>query len=66
MAHCVASCILSKGCGEKFSLTLGYLKEMRDIGMGITDFLISSVSPAVAQVVGNLIGHGHGLDEMGF
>ena len=33
--HCVASCEIAKACGDKVSLVLGILKELRDILFGL-------------------------------
>ena len=35
--HCLASCELSVDCGEKISYALGFIKELRDVWLGIPE-----------------------------
>lgn len=49
--HCVASCALSKECGDVVSALLGGLKELPDVTMDIIGTLVGTMSPAIQKLI---------------
>jgi hypothetical protein len=55
--HCVASCELSKECGDVVSALLGGLKELPDVTMDIIGTLVGTMSPAIQNLIRDITKH---------
>ena len=48
--HCVASCEIAKSCGDKLSLALGALKELRDVMFGLPQNIAAALGATGAEM----------------